>query len=100
MRIPVLADKSLKIAKDYGILNEKTGVPLRGLFIIDDKQNLRQITINDLPVTRSVDETLRLIQAYQFTDKYGDMCPAGWMPKQKDSKNLELSKCEAFFSQI
>lgn len=45
---------------------------LRGLFIIDDKGNLRQITINDLPVGRSVDETLRLVQAFQFTDKHGE----------------------------
>lgn len=44
----------------------------RGLFIIDDKGNLRQITMNDLPVGRSVDETLRLVQAFQFTDKHGE----------------------------
>lgn len=44
----------------------------RGLFIIDSKGNLRQITVNDLPVGRSVDETLRLVQAFQFTDKHGE----------------------------
>lgn len=44
----------------------------RGLFIIDDNGKLRQITINDLPVGRSVDETLRLVQAFQFTDKHGE----------------------------
>lgn len=44
----------------------------RGLFIIDKKGNLRQITINDLPVGRSVDETLRLVQAFQFTDEHGE----------------------------
>ena len=52
----------------------------RGLFIIDDKGVLRQITVNDLPVGRSVDETLRLVQAFQFTDKHGEVCPAGWKP--------------------
>ena len=52
----------------------------RGLFLIDDKGILRQITVNDLPVGRDVDETLRLIQAYQFTDKHGEVCPAGWKP--------------------
>lgn len=72
MNIPLLADKSGKIAKAYGVLNEETGIPYRGLFIIDEKQNLRQITINDLPVGRSVDETLRLVQAFQFTDKHGE----------------------------
>lgn len=45
---------------------------LRGLFIIDDKGILRQITMNDLPVGRSVDETLRLVQAFQYTDKHGE----------------------------
>lgn len=72
MKIPLLADKSAKIAKSYGVYNEETGIPYRGLFIIDDKQNLRQITINDLPVGRSVEETLRLVQAFQFTDQHGE----------------------------
>lgn len=52
MNIPLLADKSSKIARNYGVLDEDTGIPFRGLFIIDDKQILRQITINDLPVGR------------------------------------------------
>lgn len=52
MKIPLLADKSAKIARDYGVYDEDSGVPFRGLFIIDKQQNLRQITINDLPVGR------------------------------------------------
>lgn len=72
MQIPLLADKSASIARDYQVYNETTGIPYRGLFIIDDKGNLRQITMNDLPVGRSVDETLRLVQAFQFTDKHGE----------------------------
>ncbi|XP_002042920.2 peroxiredoxin 1 [Drosophila sechellia] len=83
MDIPLLADKSMKVARDYGVLDEETGIPFRGLFIIDDKQNLRQITVNDLPVGRSVEETLRLVQAFQYTDKYGEVCPANWKPGQK-----------------
>lgn len=62
---PLLADKNMNIARNYGVLDEETGIPFRGLFIIDRAQNLRQITINDLPVGRSVDETLRLVQAFQ-----------------------------------
>jgi len=62
------------------------GVSFRGLFVIDDKGNLRQITINDLPVGRSVDETLRLVQAFQFTDKHGEVCPAGWKPGDSTMK--------------
>ena len=83
MDIPLLADKSMKIARDYGVLDEETGIPFRGLFIIDKQQNLRQMTINDLPVGRSVDETLRLVQAFQFTDEHGEVCPANWTPGQK-----------------
>lgn len=86
MNIPLLADKSSKVARDYGVLDEESGIPFRGLFIIDDKQNLRQITINDLPVGRSVDETLRLVQAFQFTDKNGEVCPANWKPGKKSMK--------------
>jgi hypothetical protein len=59
-----LGEEDNKITKN--ILN------FSGLFIIDDKGILRQITVNDLPVGRSVDETLRLVQAFQFTDKHGE----------------------------
>ncbi|RZC38099.1 peroxiredoxin 1, partial [Asbolus verrucosus] len=75
MNIPLLADKSGKIARDYGILDEETGVPFRGLFIIDVNGILRQMTISDLPVGRSVDETLRLVQAVKFTDEHGEFAP-------------------------
>ncbi|XP_076624888.1 peroxiredoxin 2 [Colletes latitarsis] len=96
MSIPLLADKSSKIARDYGVLDEETGIPFRGLFIIDDKQNLRQVTINDLPVGRSVDETLRLVQAFQFTDKHGEVCPAGWKPGKKTMKPDVVGSKEYF----
>ena len=76
---PLLGDVSHKIATDYGV-HTPSGLSFRGLFIIDDKGILRQITINDFPVGRSVDETLRLVQAFQFVDKHGEVCPAGWKP--------------------
>lgn len=86
MNIPLLSDKSGKIARAYGIYDEDSGVPWRGLFIIDDKQRLRQITINDHSVGRSVDETLRLVQAFQHSDKHGEGCPAGWTPGSRTIK--------------
>lgn len=82
INIPLLSDLTHSIAKDYGVYLEDLGHTLRGLFIIDDRGILRQITMNDLPVGRSVDETLRLIQAFQYTDKHGEVCPAGWKPGQ------------------
>lgn len=94
MKIPLLADKNSEVARAYGVLKEDEGITFRGLFIIDKKGNLRQITVNDLPVGRSVDETLRLVQAFQFTDEHGEVCPAGWKPgaatlkpNTKDSKS-------------
>jgi len=80
LNIPLLSDLTKQISKDYGVYLEDNGISLRGLFIIDDKGILRQITMNDLPVGRSVDETLRLVQAFQYTDKHGEVCPAGWKP--------------------
>ncbi|KAG8013971.1 Peroxiredoxin [Nibea albiflora] len=75
MKIPLVSDTRRTISTDYGVLKEDEGIAYRGLFIIDDKGILRQITINDLPVGRSVEETLRLVQAFQFTDKHGeDLC--------------------------
>jgi len=80
MKIPILADTNHKISKAYGCLKEDDGIAFRGLYIIDNNGILRQITINDLPVGRSVEETLRLVQAFQFVDKNGEVCPAGWKP--------------------
>lgn len=83
----------MAISRAYGVLDEDSGIPFRGLYIIDGQQKLRQITVNDLPVGRSVDETLRLVQAFQYTDVHGEVCPAGWKPGSKTIKpNVEQSK--------
>ncbi|KAM7172838.1 LOW QUALITY PROTEIN: peroxiredoxin-2-like [Macrochelys suwanniensis] len=80
IKIPLLSDLTRSMAADYGVLKEDEGITYRGLFIIDSKGVLRQITVNDLPVGRSVEETLRLVQAFQYTDTHGEVCPAGWQP--------------------
>lgn len=80
LKIPLLSDITHEISKAYGVYLQNLGHSLRGLFIIDTKGILRQITMNDLPVGRSVDETLRLVQAFQYTDSHGEVCPAGWKP--------------------
>ncbi|XP_014784363.1 peroxiredoxin-4 isoform X1 [Octopus bimaculoides] len=80
LNIPLLSDLTHEISKSYGVFLQNLGHSLRGLFIIDSKGILRQITMNDLPVGRSVDETLRLVQAFQYTDSHGEVCPAGWKP--------------------
>ncbi|XP_033109324.1 peroxiredoxin-1-like [Anneissia japonica] len=96
MNIPLLADKNCSIAKDYGVYIEEDGVSFRGLFIIDAKGILRQITINDLPVGRSVDETLRLVKAFQYTDKHGEVCPANWRPGD-DTIKPTVNQSKDFF---
>lgn len=83
LNYPLLADKNMSIARSYGVLDEDTGVPFRGLFIIDRNQNLRQIIVNDLPIGRSVDEALRLVQALQFHETNGEVCPVNWRPGSK-----------------
>jgi alkyl hydroperoxide reductase subunit AhpC len=72
MNIPLISDKNMEISTKYGVLIEDEGIANRGLFIIDTRGILRQITINDLSVGRSVEETLRLVQALQFTDQHGE----------------------------
>jgi len=74
---PLVADLDKSIARDYGVLLD-AGIALRGLFIIDPAGTIRHSTINDLPVGRNVDETLRVIKAFQFTDEHGEVCPANW----------------------
>ena len=86
VKIPLVADKTFAIVKAYGVLKEDEGIPFRGLFIIDGEGKIRQVTINDLPVGRSVDETIRLLQAFAFTDKHGEVCPANWRPGKKAFK--------------
>lgn len=88
----------MKISRDYEVLDEESGIPFRGLYIIDGKQTLRQITVNDLPVGRSVDETLRLVQAFQYTDVHGEVCPAGWKPGSKTMKPTPDQSKEYFNS--
>jgi alkyl hydroperoxide reductase subunit AhpC len=70
-----------------------------GLFIINPEGVLRQITVNDLPVGRSVDETLRLVKAFQFVDKHGEVCPANWQPGAATMKADPKGSMEYFSKQ-
>ncbi|KAJ7719442.1 thioredoxin-like protein [Mycena maculata] len=96
LKLPLVADKSMQISRDYGVLLEDEGIALRGLFIIDPKGILRQITVNDLPVGRSVEETIRLVKAFQFTDEYGEVCPANWKEGSKTIKADPKASLEYF----
>lgn len=76
---PLLADLNKKVTEAYGVLSD-AGVALRGLFIIDPDGVVQHATINNLAVGRSVDETLRLLQAFQYVRDHGEVCPADWKP--------------------
>lgn len=79
LSFPMISDLTHKISQDYGVLLEERGIALRGTFIIDPDGKVRSCTINDLQVGRSVDETLRVLNAFQT----GELCPVGWQPGQK-----------------
>jgi len=85
IKYPILSDLSKKAACTYRVLLDG-GVAARGIFIIDDKGILQTYTVNNLTVGRSVDEALRLIQAYQFVAEHGEVCPANWNPGEKTMK--------------
>uniref|UniRef100_A0A915ENF1 thioredoxin-dependent peroxiredoxin n=1 Tax=Ditylenchus dipsaci TaxID=166011 RepID=A0A915ENF1_9BILA len=95
LEMPLLVDTNHRISRDYGVPKDDEGIAYRGLFIIDPKGVLRQITINDLPVVHSVDETVRLIKAFQYYDNHGVARPANGTPSkdtiQPDPKNRQTS---------
>jgi peroxiredoxin (alkyl hydroperoxide reductase subunit C) len=83
INFPLLSDLTKQIGKDYGVYldhSDDAGVHLRGTFIIDRDGILRHISINDLPVGRNAREVLRLVQAFQYTDSHGEVCPESWTP--------------------
>jgi len=79
LRFPLLSDKTGRIARDYGVLLEEEGVALRGLFIIDPEGVIQYAVTHNLNVGRSVDETLRVLEAIQS----GGLCGSDWKPGQE-----------------
>ncbi|MEA2012942.1 MAG: peroxiredoxin, partial [Verrucomicrobiota bacterium] len=77
IQFPLVADLSKNISRDYGVLfNDE--VALRGLFLIDKDGIIRHSVVNDLPLGRNVDEAIRMVDALQFFEEHGDVCPANW----------------------
>jgi len=83
---PLVSDLTKKIAADYGVLSADGAVALRGLFILDQQGIVRHALVNDLPIGRSVDEAIRVLDALQFFEKHGEVCPANWKPGEKTMK--------------
>ncbi|MGL5690301.1 MAG: peroxiredoxin [Bacteroidales bacterium] len=104
---PLVADQSLLIAENYDVLaGERTfsnngdevfeGTPMayRGLFLIDKEGIVRHQVVNDMPLGRSVEEAIRVLEALQFTEKYGEVCPANWKKGQKGMKPTQEGVAE------
>jgi peroxiredoxin (alkyl hydroperoxide reductase subunit C) len=77
IKYPLVADLNKTISNQYGVLLPD-GIALRGLFLIDKEGIVRHTVINDLPLGRNVGEALRMLDALQFHEKHGDVCPANW----------------------
>ena len=75
---PLIADVNHQICQAYGVEHPTAHIALRGAFLIDKQGIIRSQTINDLPLGRNIDELIRLVDALQFHEKHGDVCPAGW----------------------
>lgn len=77
IRYPLVSDLTKQISFKYEVLFNES-VSLRGLFLIDREGIVRHAVINDLPIGRNVDEALRVLDALQYTEKHGEVCPANW----------------------
>ena len=85
VNFPLISDLNKQIARDYGVLLE-AGIALRGLFIINKDGILKHSTINHLDLGRSIDEVLRLLDAVDYTEAHGEVCPANWKKGEKAMK--------------
>ncbi|MGL1886693.1 MAG: peroxiredoxin [Reichenbachiella sp.] len=104
---PIVADVSKTIASNFGVLGgdwdyDEEGnlsfngnpIAFRGTFLIDKEGVVRQETINDLPLGRNIDETLRLVDALQYVEKHGEVCPANWEEGKDTMKETRESVAE------
>lgn len=104
VKYPLVADNAMTIAENYDVLagsyeyNEEgevvfNGIPeaYRGLFLIDKEGNVRHQIVNDMPLGRSIDEALRLVDALQYSEEHGEVCPAGWQKGDKAMKETQAS---------
>lgn len=89
VRYTMIADLSHGIAQAFGVEHPSAHVALRGAFLIDRQGIVRAQIVNDLPIGRNIDELLRLVDALQFTEEHGEVCPAGW---QKGETAMKATK--------
>lgn len=88
VKYPLVADMTHEICKAYDVELPDGSVAFRGSFLIDKEGIVRHQVVNDLPLGRNIDEMLRMVDALQFTEKHGEVCPAGW---QKGAKGMDAT---------
>ncbi|MBE7411216.1 MAG: peroxiredoxin [Leptospiraceae bacterium] len=98
IRYPLVADITKQISRDYGVLLD-AGVALRGTFVIDPNGVIRQATVNDNSVGRNIDEFIRIVKAFQFVEKHGEVCPANWQEGGKTMKP-DVEKSKEYFTAV
>lgn len=93
---PLVSDFNKTISKSYDVLFEGLGAAYRGLFLIDKKGIVQHQVVNNLPLGRSVGEVLRMVDALQFTEEHGEVCPADWKEGDKSMKPTDAGLKEYF----
>jgi peroxiredoxin (alkyl hydroperoxide reductase subunit C) len=93
---PIVSDLNKTISRAFQVLKEDEGIAYRGLFLIDREEIVRHQLINDLPLGRSVDEVLRLLDALIFHEQHGEVCPANWRTGAKAMKPTDQGLFEYF----
>ncbi|MEZ0373760.1 MAG: peroxiredoxin [Candidatus Sericytochromatia bacterium] len=86
VQYPIVSDFNKTISRDFDVLLEDAGVALRGLFLLDKEGVVHHATLNNLPLGRNVEEALRVVDALQYTEKHGEVCPANWHEGEKSMK--------------
>ncbi len=96
---PIISDLNKSIARDYDVLNQQEGIAYRGLFLINKEGIVHHQIVNDLPLGRSVEEALRMLDALIFFEKNGEVCPANWR-EGKTSMKPTQEGLEQYFSKL
>ncbi|MFQ5589035.1 MAG: peroxiredoxin [Nitrospiria bacterium] len=93
---PLVSDFNKTISRDYDVLFEGLGAAYRGLFLIDKNGVVQHQVVNNLPLGRSIGEALRMVDALQFTEEHGEVCPADWQQGEKSMKPTDSGLKEYF----
>lgn len=88
VKYTLVADTKHEICQAYDVEHPEAGIAFRGSFLIDAEGHVRHQVVNDLPLGRNVDEMLRMVDALNFHEEHGEVCPAGW---QEGSKGMDAS---------